>query len=230
MRVLAISSAYGGVAASIVQDGTEVACGRLVLEHGLAAALPELVAGLLAGSAATIEMVAVVVGPGSFTGVRAGLSVAHGLGLGLGKPVVAVTVAEALAAEATLADADRLAGRVLWTAIHARRGRVFIDSTDGLQGSRIDSLPIAPAKVAVCGDAANAVAGALAARGTDVMLTPYRVPRPAYVAGAALARVTGGLPALAASPLYVDTAQAKLPKAGLRPPPSGHNAATGNWC
>ena len=220
MRVLAISSASSGAAASLVQDGTTVAGGRIPVQHGLASALPGLVASLLVQAGAGLGLVAVVVGPGSFTGVRAGLSVAYGIGLGRGVPVVGVTVAEALAQEAALSGAEALRGRTLWTATHARLGRVFIDTTaEGLHGYSIDALPAAPARTAVCGDAAVLVAGTLSARGADVVLTPYCVPRPVDVAAAALARAAGDLPALPALPLYVDVAEAKPPQAGLRLPP-----------
>ena len=217
MRILVISSAYGGVAAAIVQDRIELAGCRLVEERGLAAALPDLVASLLARHGA-IELVAAVVGPGSFTGVRSGLSVACGVGLGFGVSVIGVTVAEAFADEA--ASDGRLSGRVLWTAIHARRGRVFIDVSGSLRGYATDDLPDAAGKIAVCGNAASVVAGTLAARGTDVMLTAYRMPQPVHVASAAIARAAGRLADVPALPLYVDVAEAKLPKGGLRPAPT----------
>ena len=44
-----------------------------------------------------VSRIAVVSGPGSFAGLRAGLAFGRGLGLGLGVPVVGVPLAEALA-------------------------------------------------------------------------------------------------------------------------------------
>ena len=49
---------------------------------------------------ADIGAIAVAVGPGSFTGIRVGVSVARGLALALKVPAVGVTTLEALAFEA----------------------------------------------------------------------------------------------------------------------------------
>ena len=62
------------------------------------ARLPRLVADVLAeaGTAAkTLDFIAVVAGPGSFTGLRASLAFAHGLALASGAALVPVTVDEA---------------------------------------------------------------------------------------------------------------------------------------
>ncbi len=213
MRVLAIASAYGGCTAAVL-EGTEVAAqGRIGEEIGLAAVLPELIRSILQDAGGPPELVAAVVGPGSFTGLRAGLSVAAGLGLGLGIPVTGVTLAEAFAA-----GLSGVESRVLWTAIEARRGRVFIDAGAGFAGYQTDALPAASGRVAVCGNAANLVAATLAARGADVMLTAARHVRPQDVAAVGMRRAAGALPALAAEPLYVDAPEARLP-AGLRAAP-----------
>jgi tRNA threonylcarbamoyl adenosine modification protein YeaZ len=47
---------------------------------------------------ASLERIAVGVGPGSFVGLRVGIALAHGLGLGLGVPVVGVGSLRCLAA------------------------------------------------------------------------------------------------------------------------------------
>lgn len=87
----------------------------------LARALP-LAAGLLQRSGlrfADVTRIGVGVGPGSFTGLRAGVAVARGLALATGAELVAVSTLEALAA--------RVAGRegVVLAVVDARRGEVF---------------------------------------------------------------------------------------------------------
>ncbi len=214
MRVLAISSAYIGCSACIVADGTIVALARSDQEHGLAAALPAMVSGLLDQAGRALDLVAVAVGPGSFTGLRAGISVATGIGLGLGLPVMGVTVAEAFGE--ILAALD---GRSLWVAIEARSGRVFIDAGQGAHGYATNALPQPAGRIAIAGNAANFVAGALAARGADVKLTAARVAGAAQVAAIGVKRHQGLLPPLAPLPIYVDAPEAKRPAGGLREAP-----------
>lgn len=218
MRILALDSALARCSAGIVIDGELVASRQRDVARGQAALLPAMAAEVLAEAgvgASALDFVAVTVGPGSFTGVRAGLALAHGIALPAALPVVGVTVGEALA------DAmPHLGGRTFWSAIDSRRGRVFIEHDGIVAAHTLDALPLPAGRIAVGGDAAIAVAAWLAARGADVMITDARLPLVRHVAMAGLARQTGALPARAAQPLYVDAPEAKLPAGGLRPPPT----------
>jgi len=219
MRVLAISSAYGGAACAILHHGRCVAEGRITGERGLPGALPALVADVLRQAGPTLDLVAALVGPGSFTGLRAGISVAQGIGLASGIRVAGVTVTEALG-ESLQSQGGMLAGRTLWTAIFARKCHIFLDRGHGPESLPVERLLPAPGgRIAVCGNAANEVAAALAAAGADVMLTASRIAMPADVAAIAIRRHAGMLPWLDASPIYVDAPQARLPAAGLRAAP-----------
>lgn len=186
---------------------------------GHAALLPVMTEAVLDEarlSAGDLDLVAVTVGPGSFTGIRAALALAHGIALAAGVPVVGVTVGEALA------DAlPHLGHRSLWSVIDSRRGRVFLERSGDVVAVPLDALPMPEGGVALAGDAAPAVAARLAARDIDVMLTDARLPMVRHVAVVAEQQFAGQRPARAAQPLYVDPPEARLPAGGLRPPPVG---------
>lgn len=217
MRILAIDAALARAAVALVSDGNTVAQRHAAAGRGQAATLAPMAAEVLdeAGiAAAALDAVAVTVGPGSFTGLRAAIALAHGIAAAAGCPVVGVTVAEAMA-EALPA----LGGRELWVAIDNRRGRVFLDRGAGPEPTDVTALPPATRRVAVAGDAAPDIAARLAAAGVDVMLTDLRAPPIRQVALVAIRRLAGALPPLDAQPLYVDPPEAKLPAGGLRPGP-----------
>ena len=216
-HILALDSSLTRCSAAVVQDEQVLAEQQADLQRGQAARLPVMADAVLRAAglaAADLDLVAVTVGPGSFTGIRAGLALAHGLALAANRPLVGVSVGEALAE--ALPD---IAGRSLWSAIDSRRGRVFLEREGGLTAFLLDALPDPPGPVALAGDAAIEVAARLAARGHDVMLTGARRPTPLSVALAARRRASGQLPPRSAQPLYVDPPEARLPAGGLRPPP-----------
>ena len=219
MRILALDAALARCAAAVVVDGEVLAARQTAATQGHAALLPVMARDVLAEAgidAASLDLVAVTVGPGSFTGIRAGLALAHGIALAAGVPVIGVTVGEALAD-----SLPHLGERRLWVAIDSRRGRVFLERGGTVVTTPLDALPVPDGKVAVAGDAAAAVAARLAARDADVMLTDARLPMARHVAMAAACRFRGVLPPLPALPLYVDPPEARLPSAGQRPPPAG---------
>ena len=151
------------------------------------------------------DAVAVTVGPGSFTGIRAALALGHGLALAWGCPVWGITVGQAMACEVMAGEvmAGELKSRALWVATDTRRGRVYLEQfgpdRPGLS-VMVDALPDPAGPVAIMGDAAGAVASWLAARGHNVMLLPARRPGPRGIAGA-----TGP-----AWPLYSDPPAARI--------------------
>lgn len=217
MRALVIDAALARVSVAIWDGEAIIACRQIDGARGQVARLAGMVQEVCTESGlapAALDLIAVTVGPGSFTGLRAALALAHGIALAADRPVIGVTTAEALAEAAGPCD-----GRAIWVAIDSRRGRFFLASNGGIAPCTLESLPRPTGPLAIAGDAAIPVTARLAARGADVMLADARLPDPAAIARVALRRHAGSLPPLPPQPLYVDPPEAKLPAGGLRPPP-----------
>ncbi len=122
-------------------DGTRVLAGLWVTGHRRhAETLGPAVQGVLerAGrSLADVDVVAVDVGPGLFTGLRVGVAMAAGLAQGLGAGVLGLGSLEILAAEALGAGWN---GEVL-AVVDARRGEVFAGRYR--RGARGDPVSVA---------------------------------------------------------------------------------------
>lgn len=216
MRILVLDSALPRCLAAAVEGERVLGTQSREGDRGQAARLPAIAAAVLSDAGwrpESLGLVAVTVGPGSFTGIRAALSLAHGIGLAAGVSVVGVTVGESLAD--SLPD---LGGRRFWSVIDSRRGRVFLECAAMIAAFELDGLPWPDGPVAIAGNAAIEVAARLAAQGADVMLTDARWPSPRHVARVARLRLEGDVPPLPAQPLYVDAPEA-APSVGLRPPP-----------
>jgi tRNA threonylcarbamoyladenosine biosynthesis protein TsaB len=219
MRILALDSAVARCSATVVIDGDVVAGYQQDLERGHASVLPVMAQDCLRDArqyAAGLDLIAVTVGPGSFTGIRGGVALAQGIAVAAGRPVIGVTVGEALAD-----SLPYLGGRTLWCVTTSRRGRIFLEAGDEVFSLALTELPNPSGPVAVAGAAAPDIASRLAARGVNVMLTDARLPTGRHIAQVAEQRFLGTIRKLPAEPLYVDPPEAKLPRGGTpRPTPS----------
>lgn len=102
MTVLAFDCAISGLAVAVVRDGVGLA-ERRETGRGQAATLLPAIASTLEQARVdrrTLSLIAVTVGPGSFTGVRVGLAAARGLALALDVPLAGITTTDALLAAA----------------------------------------------------------------------------------------------------------------------------------
>jgi tRNA threonylcarbamoyladenosine biosynthesis protein TsaB len=215
MRILVLDSAVGRCSATIVADGEVIAGYQRDLERGHASVLPVMAQDCLRDAAVLatdLDLIAVTVGPGSFTGIRGGVALAQGIGVAAGRPVIGVTVGEALAD-----SLPQLGGRMLWCATTSRRGRIFLETGDEILSRALVDLPNPRGPVAIAGGAAAEVASRLAARGVNVMLTDARLPTGRHIAQVAERRFLGTIRKLAAEPLYVDPPEARLPGGKLPP-------------
>ena len=92
--------------------------------RGHAEVLMELIEACLDQSKTTyndLNRIGVTIGPGSFTGVRVGMSVARGLGLSLNIPVLGISTLDACEAKA---EKSRHDGKLV-TLLDAKRGELY---------------------------------------------------------------------------------------------------------
>jgi tRNA threonylcarbamoyladenosine biosynthesis protein TsaB len=98
MLILAINTAEAACDVALVRGDTVLAEQREALVRGQDGRLPGLVDEVLLSAGANLgdlDRLAVVTGPGSFTGIRIGVSFVRGLALALGIPAIGVTSLEA---------------------------------------------------------------------------------------------------------------------------------------
>lgn len=101
LTVLSIDTCEGNCSAALVSAGQVRAARVEAIGRGHAERLLPMLDELMVEAGleyADLDRIGVTIGPGTFTGLRIGLSVARGLGLSLGIPVVGVTSLFALAA------------------------------------------------------------------------------------------------------------------------------------
>jgi tRNA threonylcarbamoyladenosine biosynthesis protein TsaB len=135
MLILAIDTALDACAAAVLdsETGDLIAQESLPMKRGHAEALMPLIARVMqfANLAFTaLDRIAVTTGPGSFTGLRVGISAARGLALAANKPAVGLTT---LSAYAAAVSRNRPAPVI--SAIDARHDHVYfqIVAGDGAQ-------------------------------------------------------------------------------------------------
>jgi tRNA threonylcarbamoyladenosine biosynthesis protein TsaB len=217
MLILALDSAVARCSATIVANGTIIVGYQQDLDRGHASVLPVMAQDALRDAglkADALDLIAVTVGPGSFTGIRGGIALAQGLALAAGRKLIGVTVGEALAA-----SLPQLGGRTLWCATTSRRGRIFLEIGDEIASLAVTDVPDPSGPVAIAGGASADIASRLAARGFNVMLTDARLPAGRHIAEVAERRFAGAIRPLAPEPLYIDPPEAKLPSARTPPAP-----------
>lgn len=207
MIVLAIDTALAACSAALVRDGVALAAMSEPMERGHAERLASLVDALMRSAGVafdSVDRIAVTVGPGSFTGVRVGLSFARGLALALGKPCVGVSTLEALAGEGDgqRASVVKSAGEVFFAlyngdAARVPPGRFTIEEASAL----------APAGAAIHGPAA-----ALLTR-PGLIIAEMAHADPIVVARLAAGRDPAAHPP---APQYLRAPDAKLPD-GITP-------------
>lgn len=226
MLILAIDTALDACAAAVL----DTSAGKLIaqesagMKRGHAEALMPLIARVMKASGiafASLDRIAVTTGPGSFTGLRVGLSAARGIALAASKPVVGLTTLTAYAAPLVSESGEH----PIISAIDARHDHVYFQVVSGNGGSlvRAQVAPIEAALDAARFGAAHLVGNAakiLGDRWPAQALPPFKVdvqPAPdiAWVAwlGAAVSPNTAP-----ARPFYLRAPDAKPQKDLLQKP------------
>ena len=124
MLILALDTSSSALSVAVLENEKVLACHEQIMDRGQGEALVPIIAQVLGCAQkkpTDINGVAVAVGPGSFTGVRVGLSTARGIGLALNVPVYGVTNFEASAYD--------MAVPVIVT-LDTKRGDYFTQSFD----------------------------------------------------------------------------------------------------
>jgi tRNA threonylcarbamoyladenosine biosynthesis protein TsaB len=132
MLVLALDTALDNCAAAVLDTDAKVELAQesQPMKRGHAEALMPLIAGVMTKARIAyldLDRVAVTTGPGSFTGLRVGISAARGIALAADKPVVGLTTLSAYMAP-MVAQTSPLP---IIVAIDARHDHVYFQAVAG---------------------------------------------------------------------------------------------------
>jgi tRNA threonylcarbamoyladenosine biosynthesis protein TsaB len=223
MRILAMDTAAGACSVALWSDAVIVEQVKEMQRGHAEALLPILVSIMRDADCAfqDLNLVAVTIGPGAFTGLRVGLAAARGIALAAGLPCLGVTTLEAIA-EAI--DWPTLANRPVLVALENKQGGVYaqvFQAGRALEPTSIQTAHtlmerFAGTQIVIAGDGSPMLAAALRAAGSDaeeIAIPPY--PTAGRVAALAARRwLLGERPPARPAPIY------------LRPPVTGPQQAT----
>lgn len=144
MLILAIDTALEACSAAVLDTDANrlLASESEPMQRGHAEALVPMLARVMHASGigfADLDRIAVTTGPGSFTGLRVGLSAARGIGLAADKPVVGLTTLSAFAAPLVSERDDT----PILSAIDARHDHVYYQLVSG-NGTRLIKPRVGP--------------------------------------------------------------------------------------
>jgi tRNA threonylcarbamoyladenosine biosynthesis protein TsaB len=177
MLILAIDTALDACAAAVLDTsaGNLVAQESQSMKRGHAEALMPLIARVMKASGVAftaLDRIAATTGPGSFTGLRVGLSAARGIALAAGKPVVGVTTLTAFAAPIV---SENGGPHPVLAAIDARHDHVYFQLVAG-DGSSLIKPKVAPITEAL--DAARAAAPYLVGNAARILAERWPADTP----------------------------------------------------
>jgi tRNA threonylcarbamoyl adenosine modification protein YeaZ len=182
MRILAIDTALAVCAAAVLntEDRGPSTRETVPMLRGQAEALMPMIARVMDKAEiefAELDRIAVTIGPGSFTGLRVGISAARGIALAAAKPAIGLSTLAAYAAPYIAKDDTQPVAAV----IDARHDHVYLQIVG--PGGR----SIVPPRITPVGEAVRAIAGLGSVRlvggATNLILAawPAGEPLPAVV-------------------------------------------------
>jgi tRNA threonylcarbamoyladenosine biosynthesis protein TsaB len=194
MKVLAFDCSGASCSAAVLIDDRAAAQRFASMERGHAETLLPMIETVLREAALTpamLDLLAVTVGPGSFTGLRIGLAAARGLALARGLPAIGVPSFDVVLAE----EAD---DRPLFIVLESKRAELFVQRRDRAD-SRLPALVppaewlaiLPPGPCALAGDGAPRLAVALG-RSDITVLPGHGRPDPVALARLGAARWQAG--------------------------------------
>ncbi|MER8534349.1 tRNA (adenosine(37)-N6)-threonylcarbamoyltransferase complex dimerization subunit type 1 TsaB [Mesorhizobium sp. M1005] len=223
MKLLAIDSAANLCAACVYDAAAGKELGRSVIDLGKGHAehLMAVIEGALKAAGtdyASLGAIAVSTGPGSFTGLRVGVSAARGLALALKIPAIGVTTLEALAAQARATFPGRAALAALDAGREEIHAALYDETSVLIYGPSVTTLSQAAAiavdsSAVLAGTAATQIA-ASAGRAFDVGATAATADIAVYARLAAAQRAGKKGKGEKPKPLYLRGADAK-PQGGF---------------
>ena len=225
MRVLAIDTALEACSAAVLDTGRRgiAASETIAMARGHAEALMPLIARVMDIADvefAALDRIAVTTGPGSFTGLRVGISATRGIALAAGKPAIGLSTLAGFAAP-LIAEDD---STHVVAAIDARHDNVYLQ-VFGIGGRTLVAPRIATLRDAVraamtgpariVGSAANLLAAAWP-RGVDqpIAVEQCAAPDIGWIARLGAAATDGSGPP---KPLYLRAPDAQPQDAARLP-------------
>ncbi len=213
--VLAFDTAGSACSVAVAYGDAVLAHERRNMRYGHAEALLPMVDQVMAAAGLSpkdIDTVAVTVGPGGFTGIRAGLAAAHGLALAAGARLIGINSFVAVAGPIAENDIRLL------VALDSRRDDLYVQLFDArhMPVNEPEAIPperlaawVGDGELAIAGDAVEAAASALGDR-PRLRLVPNSAPNALGLVAALRRWPEWADPA--ARPLYLRPPDVSFPK------------------
>lgn len=170
MLILALDSAGSACSVALWRDGAVLARRFAIMARGQSEVLVPMVGEVMAEAGtdfAALDLLAVSVGPGAFTGIRIGLATARALALAADKKVAGITTTQAVAAAVA---ADQRQGRDIVVVVDSRRAELWVQRFDA------QARPLGPIQALLPEQVVAQMSGAVVLAGDGAALVASLLP------------------------------------------------------